>query len=148
MSDLIERLRKWGEGESLTRHFLGTKSAREDCAEAATALAEAEAEIVRLRADLVALRKRLTPRQIRYAPKDGRLLVGVERPPMEDKTFFYDIVWDERRNQFVVPFVGSLNGATHFLDPKDMIGIVWPYEIARQRRAALSSPHATKGETG
>lgn len=49
MSDLIERLRKWGEGESLTRHFLGTKSAREDCAEAATALAEAEAEIVRLK---------------------------------------------------------------------------------------------------
>lgn len=49
MSDLIERLRKWGEGESLTRHFLGTKSAREDCAEAATALAEAEAEIARLR---------------------------------------------------------------------------------------------------
>jgi len=39
MSDLIERLRKWGEGESLTRHFLGTKSAREDCAEAAATIA-------------------------------------------------------------------------------------------------------------
>lgn len=39
MSDLIERLRKWGEGESLARHFLGTRPAREDCAEAAATIA-------------------------------------------------------------------------------------------------------------
>ena len=48
MSDLIERLRKWGNSFGLAQHYLGTKSAREDCAEAATALAEAEAEIARL----------------------------------------------------------------------------------------------------
>lgn len=47
MSDLIERLRKWGNSFGLAQHYLGTKSAREDCAEAATALAEAEAEIER-----------------------------------------------------------------------------------------------------
>jgi len=48
MNDLIERLRKWGNSFGLAQHYLGTKSAREDCAEAATALAEAEAEIARL----------------------------------------------------------------------------------------------------
>jgi hypothetical protein len=48
MSDLIERLRKWGNSFGLAQHYLGTKSAREDCAEAATALAEAEATIARL----------------------------------------------------------------------------------------------------
>lgn len=47
MSDLIERLRKWGNSFGLAQHYLGTKSAREDCAEAATALAEAQATIAR-----------------------------------------------------------------------------------------------------
>lgn len=46
--DLIKRLTLWGNGASLAHHFLGTKSAREDCAEAAAALAEARAEIARL----------------------------------------------------------------------------------------------------
>ena len=48
MSDLVKRLHKWGNSFGLAQHYLGTKSAREDCAEAATALAEAEAEIARL----------------------------------------------------------------------------------------------------
>lgn len=49
MSDLIERLERWGRDEGLQNHFIGSRSARKDCAEAATALAEAEAEIARLR---------------------------------------------------------------------------------------------------
>ena len=49
MSDLIERLERWGRDEGLQNHFIGSRSAREDCAEAAAALAEAEAEIARLR---------------------------------------------------------------------------------------------------
>jgi len=48
MSDLIERLERWGRDEGLQNHFIGSRSARKDCAEAATALAEAEAEIARL----------------------------------------------------------------------------------------------------
>ncbi len=73
MSDLIERLRKWGEGESLTRHFLGTKSAREDCAEAATALAEAEAEIVRLRSALAPCAAILAQQRL---PEGREYLIG------------------------------------------------------------------------
>ena len=49
MSDLIERLERWGRDEGLQNHFIGSRSARKDCAEAATALAEAQAEIARLR---------------------------------------------------------------------------------------------------
>lgn len=49
MSDLIERLERWGRDEGLQNHFIGSRSARKDCAEAATALAEAAAEIERLR---------------------------------------------------------------------------------------------------
>ena len=48
--DLVKRLRKWGNSFGLAQHYIGTKSAREDCAEAATALVEAQAEIARLQA--------------------------------------------------------------------------------------------------
>ena len=48
MSDLIERLERWGRDEGLQNHFIGSRSARKDCAEAATALAEAQATIARM----------------------------------------------------------------------------------------------------
>lgn len=47
MDDLVKRLASWGTAAGLGTHFLGTKSAREDCAEAAAALAEAQATIAR-----------------------------------------------------------------------------------------------------
>ena len=47
--DLIKRLERWGESESLQNHFIGSRSARKDCAEAAAALVEARAEVERLR---------------------------------------------------------------------------------------------------
>lgn len=50
MDDLVKRLASWGTAAGLGTHFLGTKSAREDCAEAAAALAEARATIARLEA--------------------------------------------------------------------------------------------------
>lgn len=99
------------------------------------ASANDKARAERAEAEMKSLRKRLTPRPIRYAPKEGRLLIGVERPPMEGQTFFYDIVWDGQMQEFVTPFVHARIGATHFLDPHDMIGIVWPHEIAKQRAA-------------
>lgn len=49
MDDLINRLVRWGADEGLQNHFIGSRSARRDCAEAAAALAEAQAEIARLR---------------------------------------------------------------------------------------------------
>lgn len=45
--DLIKRLERWGESESLQNHFIGSRSARRDCAEAAAALSEAQATIAR-----------------------------------------------------------------------------------------------------
>ncbi|SCW56440.1 hypothetical protein SAMN02927924_01390 [Sphingobium faniae] len=68
--------------------------------------------------------KRITPKRLRYAPKD-RLIIGVERPPCEDDTFFYDIIWSEDHGAFMSGFYPlSHNGASHFIDPHDMIGIV------------------------
>lgn len=39
MDDLVKRLASWGTAAGLGTHFLGTKSAREDCAEAAATIA-------------------------------------------------------------------------------------------------------------
>ena len=77
--------------------------------------------------------KRFTPRRLGYAPKD-RVIIGVERPPFQETTFFYDIIWSEPRQQFVTPFVEALNGATHFLDPRDLIQL--PPQKRRSRRKA------------
>lgn len=55
--DLIKRLERWGESESLQNHFIGSRSARKDCAEAAAALSEARAEIARLSGLLIAERE-------------------------------------------------------------------------------------------
>ena len=79
---------------------------------------------------------RFTPKPLRYAPKDPtRCIIGVERPPDEDKTFFYDLIWCPEKNQFVTTHLRALNGATHFLEPRNLIGIVWPKERAALARA-------------
>jgi len=45
VQETVARLRKWGEGASLAKHFLGTQSAREDCAEAANLLEAIAAQL-------------------------------------------------------------------------------------------------------
>lgn len=90
------------------------------------------AERTRAQKDCELIAKRFTPKPIRFAPKD-RIIIGVERPPQEDQTFFYDLIWCPDRKQFVTPFVRSMNGASHYLDPINMIGIVWPREAAAIR---------------
>lgn len=37
--DLVERLERWGADEGLQNHFIGSRSARKDCAEAAATIA-------------------------------------------------------------------------------------------------------------
>jgi hypothetical protein len=66
------------------------------------------------------------------------MIIGVERPPQEDRTFFYDLIWCPDREDFVSPFIRSLNGATHYLDPRNMIGIVWPREVAAIQKGAAT----------
>lgn len=109
-------------------------------------------EIEALRAENAALRaerdraqkaceqiaKRFTPRRLRYAPKD-RVIIGVGRPPFEDETFFYDLIWAEHRKQFVTPYVEALTGATHFLDPREMIGLP-PQERQPRKRTTRPAP--------
>ena len=51
MDDLINRLERWGADAGLQNHFIGSRSARKDCAEAAASLTEAQAEIERLRSE-------------------------------------------------------------------------------------------------
>lgn len=119
MSDLIERLRKWGEGESLTRHFLGTKSAREDCAEAAATIARQQVMLDRAleasfddkaRAD----RAEAEIARLREALQEAR---DVAHSQAHDG---YDGVWSEDDFRTLTPLAD----------------------------AALSRPHATKGEAG
>ena len=98
MSDLIERLERWGRDEGLQNHFIGSRSARKDCAEAATALAEAQAEIARLREAL---------------------------EPFAEAAEECDEYGFDDSNQAPVD-AGQ----------------------CREARAALSSPHAAKGEAG
>ena len=47
---LVKRLETWGTAAALGKHFLGSKTASEDCAEAAAAIRELQAERDRLRA--------------------------------------------------------------------------------------------------
>ena len=120
MSDLIERLRKWGNSFGLAQHYLGTKSAREDCAEAATALAEAEATIARQQVML-----------------DRALAASFDDKARADRA--------EAENARLRELLG---GMVDVLDdwPYDSIDDQKAHEVAvKAARAALSSPHATKG---
>ena len=95
------------------------------------------AERNRAQKDCELIAKRFTPKPIRFAPKD-RMIIGVERPPQEDQTFFYDLIWCPDRKTFVSPFIRGITGATHYLDPRNMIGIVWPREVAAIKKGAAT----------
>lgn len=49
---LVKRLETWGTAAALGKHFLGSKTAREDCAEAAAAIRELQAELEDVRHSL------------------------------------------------------------------------------------------------
>lgn len=93
-------------------------------------LLEAAAEIRRLRA----LERAVLPRAIRFAPKD-RPVIGVERPPLETQTFYYEVQWDSEREAFMTCGHKAFNGATHFIDPAKLPGIIWPHERAALEQA-------------
>lgn len=67
----------------------------------------------------------MTPRPIEDAPKD-REVIGVERPPCENKNYFYMGQWNEERQQFMADAGYDFNtgerrwafcGVTHYIDP-------------------------------
>lgn len=90
----------------------------------------AEQEIRRLR-DMV------TPKPLAKAPKDkSRSLIGVERPPYEDRTYYYMIEWREDKQEWMTQvdidwssrpaqYVYANCGAEHYLDPQEFPGL--PY---------------------
>ena len=90
---------------------------------------EAAAEIERLRA-------LLTPKPLNEsAPKD-RMLIGVERPPYEDKTYYSMVQWREDTQQWMMEAgvdwsvspgrrVWAFCGVSHYIDPLELPGL--PY---------------------
>jgi hypothetical protein len=90
---------------------------------------QAAAEIERLRA-------LLTPKPLNEsAPKD-RMLIGVERPPYEDKTYYSMVQWREDTQQWMMEAgvdwsvspgrrVWAFCGVSHYIDPLELPGL--PY---------------------
>ena len=90
-------------------------------AESGCECAEARDEITRLRA--IAIPKLLDD----SAPKD-RELIGVERPPCEDRNYFSFIQWHDDKQKWMArigydwsvnpaPTLWAICGASHYLDP-------------------------------
>ncbi len=91
--------------------------------------AEAAAEIERLRA-------LLTPKPLdESAPRD-RVLIGLERPPCEDKTYYSMVQWREDTGQWMMEAgvdwsvspgrrVWAYCGVSHYIDPLELPGL--PY---------------------
>ncbi|HRH13441.1 MAG TPA: hypothetical protein PK225_03720 [Azonexus sp.] len=112
MSDLIERLRKWGEGESLARHFLGTRPAREDCAEAAATIARQQVML------------------------DRALEASFD---------------DKARADRAEAEIARLEDVLEIVAAGPILGepmARWINHMMAKARAALSRPHATKGDEG
>jgi hypothetical protein len=114
--------------------------------EARKQLAAVTAERDRAQKACEQIAKRFTPRRLRYAPKD-RLIIGVERPPYEEETYFYDLLWSDDKQCFLTPTVGAFNGASHFLDPRDLIGLPPQERLSREdRKKATARAALTGGE--
>jgi hypothetical protein len=125
MSDIVERLRA-GEpcGEISSEYACGVKTAESGCQ-----CAMAADEIERLRALLM-------PKLLdENAPKD-RMLIGVERPPYEDKTYYSMVQWREDTQQWMMEAgvdwsaspgqpVWAYCGVSHYIDPLELPGL--PY---------------------
>lgn len=126
MSDLIERLERWGRDEGLQNHFIGSRSARKDCAEAATALAEAEATIARQQ---VMLDWAL---EASFDDKARADRAEAEIVRLRDALEMSREGWDNALELDLLP-------KQHRHSAKTMADVA---------RAALSRPHATKEETG
>jgi len=68
----------------------------------------------------------ITPRPIESVPKD-REVIGVERPPFEDRNYFHMGQWNEEHQQFMADAGYDMDtgarrwafcGVTHYIDPE------------------------------
>lgn len=59
-------------------------------------------------------------RLARYAPRDGRVFLGVERPPFETQTFYSTFRWDAGTERFLTFPQGYIGYFSHFIDFADL----------------------------
>lgn len=64
---------------------------------------------------------------IEDAPRDGSLILAAERPPFEERTYFYDVFWCNDAQDYVCGFERARNGATHYI-PLDRLPQLPPPE--------------------
>lgn len=116
MTDIIQRLRC-------------TVPCADMTAKAGCHCAEARDEILRLRA-------MVTPKPLDGTEPRDRALIGVDRPPFEDKTYYYIIQWREDQQEWMVEagidwsvspgkIIWAHCGVSHYLDPLELPGL--PY---------------------
>lgn len=96
--------------------------------------AEARDEITRLRAEVARLTGMVTPKPLDdSAPKD-RELIGVERPPYEERTYYRMVEWREDEQRWMTKcgvdwgtrqYIWAFCGVDHYLDPLELPGL--PY---------------------
>lgn len=81
-------------------------------------------------------------RLARYAPKDGRVFLGVERPPFETNTFYSTFRWSASAGEFRTFPQGYLGFFSHFIDFDDLPK---PPLNPKSFREAIGSPAPTEG---
>ena len=59
-------------------------------------------------------------RLARYAPRDGRVFLGVERPPFETKTLYSTFRWNADVEDFRTFPAGYRGFFSHFIDFDDL----------------------------
>lgn len=97
---------------------------------------EAADLITALRAEVEKLKAIVTPKPLDGTEPRDRVLIGVERPPFEDKTYYDIIHWREDQQDWMVeagcdwsinpaPRLWAHWSASHYLDPLELPGL--PY---------------------
>jgi hypothetical protein len=98
---------------------------------------EARSIIFRLREEVERLQKiaaAATPKPLDDTAPKNRVLIGVERPPFEEKTYYDMVRWVEERQDWMIPrgwnfdkrkWEFARSGVSHYLDPLELPGL--PY---------------------
>lgn len=97
---------------------------------------QARSIIFKLREEIEKLKAIVTPKPLDGTEPRDRVLIGVERPPFEDKTYYDIIHWREDQQEWMVeagcdwsinpaPLIYAHWSASHYLDPLELPGL--PY---------------------
>ena len=97
---------------------------------------QARSIIFGLREEIEKLKASITPKPLDGTEPKDRVLIGVERPPYEDKTYYEIIHWREDQKEWMVeagcdwdispaPRIWAHWNPSHYLDPLELPGL--PY---------------------